>query len=286
MRLTTINYKTIEQAAIVEEGQYIPISSINSIENKQWSEDLYSILQNDQLNEIINWYQNGGSTKLKNVPKIDKKDISISALYRNPRKIWGVGMNYMEKAAEFSDIPTDLEPIIFMKPDSSLIGSEEAIILPSQSEKVTGEAELAIIIGKECKNISEKDAEAVIAGYVPSLDMTAADIHSKNPRYLQRSKSFDTFFSFGPELITKDELDNVQSITVETVLNNEVVHRNCVANMMFQPSYIVSFFSKLMTLYPGDIIMTGTPGSVVLSEGDVLECRIAGFEALVNTIKL
>jgi 2-keto-4-pentenoate hydratase/2-oxohepta-3-ene-1,7-dioic acid hydratase in catechol pathway len=114
--------------------------------------------------------------------------------------------------------------------------------------------------------------------------MTAKDIHAKNPRFMQRSKSFDTFFSFGPYLITADEYEDVKMINVETVLNGEVSHRNVVANMMYQPWYIVSFFSQIMTLYPGDVIMTGTPGSVVIRNGDVVECQINGFKALRNPV--
>ncbi|MGM0876943.1 MAG: fumarylacetoacetate hydrolase family protein [Bacillota bacterium] len=283
MKLATVKEKGEEIAVVISGDKIISIKTINKIEDKKWSTDLFSILKKDQLAEINSWYKEEGENKLNHFPHIVAEELTYAPLYRNPGKIWGVGMNYMEKAIELSGGPPE-EPVIFMKPDTSLIGPEESIMLPPQSSKVTAEAELGIIIGKTCKNIKKEDASSVVAGFTTTLDMTAKDIHTKNPRYLQRSKSFDTFFSFGPFLITVDEFSHVKDITVETVLNGEVHHRNVVANMMYQPWFIVSFFSQIMTLLPGDIIMTGTPGSVIIRDGDVVECKINGFKPLLNPV--
>jgi 2-keto-4-pentenoate hydratase/2-oxohepta-3-ene-1,7-dioic acid hydratase in catechol pathway len=114
--------------------------------------------------------------------------------------------------------------------------------------------------------------------------MTAEDILRKNPRYLTRAKSFDTFFSFGPELVTPDEIEDVEALEVSTRLNGEVRRANTVSNMTFPPYWLVSFHSRVMTLLPGDVISTGTPGAVVLRNGDVAECRITGFESLENPV--
>jgi 2-keto-4-pentenoate hydratase/2-oxohepta-3-ene-1,7-dioic acid hydratase in catechol pathway len=171
-----------------------------------------------------------------------------------------------------------------MRPDTTIIGPGEEIVLPDQSERVTAEAELALIIGREAKGVSEEDAPSVVAGFTTVLDMTAEDILRKNPRYLTRSKSFDTFFSFGPELVTPDEIADLDALEVSTVLNGEVRRTNTVSNMMFSPWWLVSFHSQVMTLLPGDIISTGTPGAVVIREGDVAECRIVGFEPLSNPV--
>jgi 2-keto-4-pentenoate hydratase/2-oxohepta-3-ene-1,7-dioic acid hydratase in catechol pathway len=116
------------------------------------------------------------------------------------------------------------------------------------------------------------------------LDMTAEDILRKNPRYLTRAKSFDTFFSFGPEFVTTDEVGELEELEVATVLNGEVRRRNTVSNMTFSPYRLVSFHSQVMTLLPGDVISTGTPGAVVVQEGDVAECRIGGFKPLANPV--
>ncbi|WP_342046108.1 fumarylacetoacetate hydrolase family protein [Bacillus sp. OTU530] len=286
MKLATVKVNGEETAAIISDNQAILMQTINELESKDWSTDLFQILQKEQLTEINLWYKEEGQKKLRHFPHISAEQISYAPLYRTPRKILGVGMNYLEKAIELSGKPPEEEPVIFMKPDTSLIGPEEVIKLPSQFGKVTAEAELGIIIGKTCKNVKEQDAYSVVAGFTTTLDMTAKDIHAKNPRYLQRSKSFDTFFSFGPYFITVDEFPEIKDLTVETVLNGEVHHHNVVANMIYPPEWIVSFFSHIMTLYPGDIIMTGTPGSVVIRDGDVVECHIDRFKSLQNPVSV
>lgn len=284
MKLATVRTDGKEMAAVVSGERVTLIETINKLEQKNWSTNLFDLLQKDQLTDMIDWYTKQGEQKIRQFPSILKEEVEFGPLYRHAGKIWGVGMNYMEKAIELSGRPPEEEPVIFMKPNSSVIGSEDSIILPLQSSEVTAEAELAIIIGKTCKNIGEEEAPSVVAGFTTSLDMTAKDIHARNPRFMQRSKSFDTFFSFGPYLITTDEYRDVRNIAVETVLNGDVCHRNIVANMMYQPWFIVSFFSQIMTLNPGDVIMTGTPGSVVIRNGDVAECRIAGFQSLRNPV--
>lgn len=285
MKLATVKVDGKEIVAVIFGEKVVSIQAINEIEGKNWGVDLLSILRKDQLTEINLWYKKEGKNKENHFPSIPAEEITFAPLYRHPGKIWGVGMNYMEKAIELSGKPPEEEPVIFMKPDTSLIGQEESIKLPQQSSNVTAEAELGIIIGKTCKDVKEEEVSCVVAGFTTTLDMTAKDIHAKNPRYLQRSKSFDTFFSFGPYLITVDEFPNPKDIAVETVLNGVVHHRNVVANMMYQPWWIVSFFSQIMTLHPGDIIMTGTPGSVVIRDGDVVECKIAGFKNLLNPVQ-
>jgi len=150
---------------------------------------------------------------------------------------------------------------------------------------VTAEAELGVIIGRTCKNVEEGDVVRYLAGYCLIIDMTAEDILQKNPRFLTRSKNFDTFFSFGPYLHTPDEVPDVLGLTVGTYRNGALHRENQVRNMAFPPHYLVAFHSRVMTLYPGDIISTGTPGAVVIHDGDTTECRIAGFEPLHNPVR-
>ncbi|WP_342722030.1 fumarylacetoacetate hydrolase family protein [Thalassobacillus cyri] len=176
------------------------------------------------------------------------------------------------------------EPASFMKPSTTIIGNGDTIKVPVQSERTTGEAELGVVIGKTCKNISESEAADVIAGYTTVIDMTAEDILQRNPRYLTRSKSFDTFFSFGPQLVTPDEVDNVFQLNVSTIINGKSHRKNVVSNMTFDPYYLIAFHSEVMTLQPGDIISTGTPGAIVIRDGDVIECQIDGFPPLKNNV--
>ncbi|MGI8383660.1 fumarylacetoacetate hydrolase family protein [Robertmurraya sp. P23] len=285
MKLATIKYMNQEEAAIIHGGEAILITELNRIEGANWETSIFDLLLMNQLEELKNWYQNKGAEGLNTYPKINTKDFTYTALYRKPKKILGVGMNYLEKVKELSFTPTETEPVSFLKPDSSLIGPMETIRLPAYSHTVTAEGELGIIIGKMCRNIEQDEVPGVVAGFTATLDMTAKDLHTRNPRFLQISKIFDTFFSFGPQLITKDEVTNLDDITVQTVLNGEIAHSNEVINMLFSPWSIVSFFSKIVTLTPGDIIMTGTPGSVVLKENNIVECRIDGFAPLQNPVE-
>lgn len=282
MKLTSIKVDNEELAAVLLDKTVILIREINKRVKENWSEDILSILQNDQLSQITNWYKHVGYKELNKMNQMTLESVAFAPLYRHPDKIWGVGMNYVEKAIELSGKLPGEDPVIFMKPSSSLIGPEENIVLPQQSSQVTAEAELAIIIGKTCKNVEEAEVPEVVAGFTSSLDMTAKDIHAKNPRFMQRAKSFDTFFSFGPYLTTIDEVEDVRRISVETKLNGKVCHSNIISNMMYSPCWIVSFFSQIMTLHPGDVIMTGTPGSVLISDGDVVECKVEGIGELRN----
>jgi 2-keto-4-pentenoate hydratase/2-oxohepta-3-ene-1,7-dioic acid hydratase in catechol pathway len=209
---------------------------------------------------------------------------SRAPLYRRPRKIWGIGLNYAEHAADLSEAAPADEPASFMRPDTTIIGPGDEVVLPTQSERVTAEGELAVIIGRAAKDVSEAEAPLFVAGFTTVLDMTAEDILRRNPRFLTRAKSFDTFFSFGPELVTPDEIEDVDALEVATVVNGEVHRTNTVSNMTFSPWWLVSFHSRIMTLLPGDVISTGTPGAVVVREGDVAECRITGFESLRNPV--
>ena len=137
-----------------------------------------------------------------------------------------------------------------------------------------------IIFGKECQDVPQENWLDVVAGFTTILDMTAEDILARNPRNLTLSKSFETFFCFGPQLVTPDEIDDVMALKVTTVHNNAVHAENTVSNMTFSPDFLVSFHTRVMKMYPGDIISTGTPRAVRISHGDSVACRIDGFETL------
>lgn len=286
MRLATIKDRDIETAAVVLSEGALPVGGINASLGTYWPTAIFTMLEKGEAQDFQLWFES-----LDGTARDDLKDwivqmgrIEYGPLYRRPRKIWGIGLNYAEHAEDLSESAPAEEPASFMRPDTTIIGPGDEILLPDQSGRVTGEAELAVIIGREAKNISVDEAPSVIAGFTTILDMTAEDILRRNPRYLTRSKSFDTFFSFGPQLITPDEVEDVEKLEVSTVLNGEVRRRNTVSNMTFSPWELVAFHSKVMTLLPGDIISTGTPGAVAIQDGDVLECYISGFESLSNPV--
>lgn len=207
---------------------------------------------------------------------------------RSPRKIWGIGLNYVEHAGDLS-APLPEEPASFIKADHTIIGPGEHIELPRQSERVTAEAELGLVIGRLCRDVSEAVALDYVWGVCCILDQTAEDILQRNPRFLTRSKNFPTFFSFGPTIMPMVDVitafGSLDSVEVSTVINGTVHRANTVAKMTYSPEFLVSFHSEVMPLFPGDIISTGTPGAVVVQDGDVVECRIPGVGTLLNPVR-
>ena len=286
MKLASVKIDGHEKACIYTPSGYTPLDQINKRFNRSWPTDMWSLLQSGELENLGDWYRSDGKDSLKELrdESIPGEEADFGPLYRHPRKIWAIGLNYMEHAADISaEIPE--EPASFTKPDTAIIGPGDYIEIPPQSEETHAEAELGIVIGKQCKNVEREDWLSVVAGFITSLDMTAMDILLRNLRYLTRAKSFDTFFAFGPQLLTPDEIENLSALRISTVLNGEVRASNVVANMAYPPDFLVSFHSKAMTLCPGDIIITGTPGGVPISDGDVMECRIDGFESLMNPVR-
>jgi 2-keto-4-pentenoate hydratase/2-oxohepta-3-ene-1,7-dioic acid hydratase in catechol pathway len=277
MRLCTIRTADGERAAVVTAGGIVPVGAINAFHGSAWAESLHEL--------IIRGLSPGILRDAEATPtKLDPEGVRYGPLYRHPRKILGIGLNYRDHAADLN-APYPTEPASFMKCDNTIIGPGEIIELPPQSERVTAEAEIGVIIGRQCRRIGEADAPDYIAGYCLIIDMTAEDILQKNPRFLTRSKNFDTFFSFGPELITPDEVPDLLAVKVGTWKNDTLHRENVVGNMAFPPHYLVSFHSHVATLYPGDIISTGTPGAVVIEDGDVAQCRIDGLGRLDNPVR-
>jgi 2-keto-4-pentenoate hydratase/2-oxohepta-3-ene-1,7-dioic acid hydratase in catechol pathway len=277
MRICTIKLNGREQAAVVTARGLVPVAAINAHLGKAWPEDVCALLQQGLSPQVM--------TDAQHTPfALDAGSVAYGPLYRHPRKILGIGLNYRDHAQDLN-APFPTEPASFMKCDNTIIGPGDAIELPPQSERVTAEAEIGVIIGRCCRCVSETEAPGYIAGYCLILDMTAEDILQRNPRFLTRAKNFDTFFSFGPELITADEVPDLLNVTVGTYRNGQLHRENVVANMAFPPFYLVSFHSHVATLYPGDIISTGTPGAVVIEPGDVAECRIDGLGVLTNPVR-
>ncbi|MBN1638854.1 MAG: fumarylacetoacetate hydrolase family protein [Ignavibacteriales bacterium] len=280
MKIATIKNNNTEEAAIILKDSVITINSINKQFHFNWSTNLFDLINNCQLEQIKGWLDS--NVKFDNLTSIE--NISFAPPFRMPGKIWGIGLNYVEHASDLSESVPVFEPASFMKPSTTIIGNNDKIILPEISEKVTGEAELGIIIGKECKNVQKENWLDVVAGFTCVLDMTAEDILRKNPRYLTLSKSFDTFFSFGPIIYTPEEFDDILNLEVATILNGNVIAKNKIRNMTFKPDYLVSFHSKIMTLLRGDIISTGTPRATKIHNGDIIESRISGMQPLKNNV--
>ena len=277
MRLCTIVTSHGEEAAVVTAQGLVPVRAINAHLGRAWATDVHALLIRGVSGEIL---RDAEATPVKLV----SDEVRYGPLYRHPRKIIGIGLNYRDHAADL-DAPFPTEPASFMKCDNTIIGPGDVIELPEQSQRVTAEAEIGVVIGKTCRFITEEQAPDFLAGYCLIIDMTAEDILLKNPRFLTRAKNFDTFFSLGPDLITVDEVPDILDLKVGTWKNGALHRENVVANMAFSPFSLVAFHSHVATLFPGDIISTGTPGAVVIEDGDEAQCRIDGLGVLKNPVR-
>jgi len=195
-----------------------------------------------------------------------------------PTKIVAVGLNYRNHGDEIGMKQQD-HPIIFLKPPSALLAHNGTIILPFQSEKVDYEAELGIVISKPCKNVSAEDAKDFILGYTCVNDCTARDLQALDTQWT-RAKSFDTFAPVGPWIETRLDPNN---LNIKAILDGETVQSDSTSSMICPPFELVSYISRVMTLYPGDVISTGTPCGVGKMEtGQKIEIEIEGIGKLVN----
>jgi 2-keto-4-pentenoate hydratase/2-oxohepta-3-ene-1,7-dioic acid hydratase in catechol pathway len=212
--------------------------------------------------------------------RVAMKDVKLLAPVV-PSKIVCIGKNYAAHAAEIGEEVPD-EPLIFLKPSTAIVGPGEAIVLPWQSEHVDLECELTIVIGKITKNIEQEDVDAHIWGYTIANDVTARDLQFEDGQWA-RSKGFDTFCPLGPWIETDFD---VESATLESRINGEVIQHADTTDMVFNVREIVSHVSKNMTLLPGDIILTGSPAGITpIKNGDIIECEIEGIGTLINPVQ-
>lgn len=198
-----------------------------------------------------------------------------------PSKIVAVGKNYVDHAAEMGT-PVPQEPLLFLKPPTTVIAAKGAILYPSQSERVDYEGELALIIGDRAQDCTPETAHSKIWGYTIANDVTARDLQRKDGQWT-RAKGFDTFCPLGPWVVR----DLNPSARLQTFLNDntEPVQSASIAQMVFSPDVLVSYISQVMTLLPGDVILTGTPEGVgPMTIGDRVRIEIEGIGFLENVV--
>ena len=207
-----------------------------------------------------------------------------------PSKILAIGRNYVDHAIEGGAAPPEA-PILFNKLPNSLSAHNAPIVLPDISQKVDYEAELAVVIGRRAKRVSEAKALDYVFGYTLIDDVSARDLQFGDGQWT-RGKGLDTFAPLGPFITTRDEIADVQALKIEGRLNGEVMQTSNTSKMIFQVAYLVSYLSQGMTLEPGDVIATGTPEGVgifrdppvLLKAGDVYEVEIEGLGTLRNPV--
>jgi 2-keto-4-pentenoate hydratase/2-oxohepta-3-ene-1,7-dioic acid hydratase in catechol pathway len=208
----------------------------------------------------------------------------------HPSKILAIGRNYVDHAIEGGAKPPEA-PLLFNKLPNSLSAHNAAIVLSGISQKVDYEAELAVVVGRRAKRVSEAEALEYIFGYTLINDVSARDLQFGDGQWT-RGKSLDTFAPLGPFITTRDEIADVQALKIEGRLNGEVMQSSNTSKMIFQVAYLVSYLSQGITLEPGDVIATGTPEGVgvfrdppvLLKAGDVYEVEIEGLGVLRNPV--
>jgi 2-keto-4-pentenoate hydratase/2-oxohepta-3-ene-1,7-dioic acid hydratase in catechol pathway len=218
---------------------------------------------------------------LKKIPSIPLTEAALLAPVA-PSKIVCVGRNYREHAAELgNEVPA--EPLIFFKPPSSVIGTGQVIVRPKISARVDHEGELGVVIGKRCRNLkSDEDVRPYILGYTCVNDVTARDLQKKDGQWT-RGKGFDTFCPVGPLVV--DDLDPWAGVDVEARVNEEVKQHGNTRDFIFPLDVIIRYITQVMTLFPGDLLATGTPSGVgPLVAGDKVEITVAGIGSLQNLV--
>jgi 2-keto-4-pentenoate hydratase/2-oxohepta-3-ene-1,7-dioic acid hydratase in catechol pathway len=202
------------------------------------------------------------------------------ALDIRPTKIVAVGRNYVAHAKELGhEVPS--EPLIFLKPPSSIVGDGDDVVYPGQSSNLHHEAELAVVIGRECRGVGAADALSYVRGYMCANDVTARDLQEQDDQWT-RAKGFDTFCPVGPRIATIDP----SAVAILMRVNGEVRQQGNTRDMIFPVPALISYISGIMTLEADDVILTGTPPGVsAVQRGDLMEVEIEGIGVLRNRVR-
>jgi 2-keto-4-pentenoate hydratase/2-oxohepta-3-ene-1,7-dioic acid hydratase in catechol pathway len=224
--------------------------------------------------------------------KLHRKALRILAPYRNPEKIICVGLNYMDHIREQGGTkPVPQKPVLFSKLTSAIVGPGDPIVHPRATGELDYEGELAVIIGRTGKHISEQKALDHVFGYSIMNDVSARDLQRTEAHWV-RAKGGDTFGPFGPCIVTADEIPDPQALAIRTLLNGEAVQDSTTSEMIFSVRKLIAFASEVATLFPGDVISTGTPAGVgvwrkpprLLKPGDRVQIEIEKIGALENPV--
>jgi acylpyruvate hydrolase len=223
-------------------------------------------------------------------PAIDTADVTLLAPIPRPGKIICIGLNYRDHAAE-SRVAVPEYPTVFAKYASCVIGPGAAIVIPHVTDQVDYEGELGVVIGRRARNVVETDALSYVAGYLPFNDVSARDYQHRTSQWTI-GKTFDTFGPMGPALVTADEIPDPHSLDLRVRIGDEVLQASNTCNLIFSIPELIAYLSAVMTLEPGDVIATGTPGGVgaartpprFLQPGEVVQVEIERLGTLANPV--
>ena len=280
VKIARINQDSMETYAFVHNDTVVIKEELEKQLKTNLPDSMEEFLFGDHISAVKSAKLTAGKNKqYKLLPPISK-----------PSKIICLGYNYLDHAKEQGLAPPE-EPVIFMKPRTTLIGAHDSIVCPKFVKKLDYEGELAFIISKKCKNVTQEDALNYVLGYMVFNDVSARDIQFEDKQWT-RGKSFDTFAPCGPWITTRDEIADPHNLRIVTKVNGEVRQNSSTRNMALKIERIVASLSKVMTLEQGDIIATGTPSGVAvfmaepkfLKHGDVVEIEIEGLGSIRNDI--
>jgi acylpyruvate hydrolase len=220
----------------------------------------------------------------------DSSLVDLHPPVMRPLKLIGIGLNYRDHAEEVK-LPLPKQPLIFGMYSNAIAAHEDPIVIPPMSKQVDYEAELGVVIGKKCRNVSERNALQYVAGYTIVNDVSARDLQFSDGQWL-RAKSFDSFAPMGPFLVTREDLADADGLAIEMRLNGRTMQKSNTNNMVFKVPDLVSYVSQVMTLEVGDVIATGTPAGVgfarnpqvFMNPGDIAEVEIEGIGVLRNPV--
>jgi len=257
---------------ILKDGTRIDVSGFGSDYNE-------SFFCGGGVKALDAWVQKNGAS----APEVDSK-IRIGPCICRPSKIICIGLNYRDHAAE-TKAEAPKEPVLFFKATTSLVGPNDALVMPKNSSKVDWEVELAVVMGKRALYVPENKALEYVAGYALHNDYSERNFQLEHGGQWVKGKSADTFAPLGPFLATPDEIPNVSNLRMWLTVNGTMRQNSCTSNMIFDVATLVSYVSQFMTLLPGDVISTGTPAGVglgmnppvYLQAGDLVELGIDGL---------
>ena len=245
-----------------------------------FGEDLNeAFFENDGLNRLRT-YIDANKSKLSKIPSGTRLGSPVA----RPSKIVCIGLNFADHAKE-SKAAIPAEPILFMKSTTSLVGPNDNIVIPKNSQKTDWEVELAVVIGKKASYVPEADALSYVAGYCLHNDVSEREFQLERGGTWDKGKGCDTFAPLGPWLVTPDEIKDVNNLRLWLSVNGKMMQDGTTANLIFRVPFLISYLSQFMTLLPGDVISTGTPAGVglgfnppvYLKPGDVVELGIDGL---------
>jgi 2-keto-4-pentenoate hydratase/2-oxohepta-3-ene-1,7-dioic acid hydratase in catechol pathway len=292
LKIARYLYRNEENYGVIHQQTILPLPALAKRFKKKLAQKIEDFIVHGEntLRIAENLLQNVKDYDIRSV-SMRLNDVSLVAPIAFPPKIICLGRNYVDHSDEMKEPPA-LEPVIFIKPHTTIIGPNEKIIKPSFVKGLDYEGELAIIIGKKAKNVTIAQAESCIFGYTVFNDVSARDFQFRDVQWT-RGKSFDTFAPIGPSITTRAQLPNTSNLSLKTWVNGELRQNATTRNMILNTSEIVHHLSRVMTLEPCDVIATGTPAGVgfamkpprYLIDGDVVRIEIEGIGVLENTVK-